>query len=134
MIDCSSAGCTNFTAVNFRVQEPGDYFIRIDWSGRSYFNQLSKIEFRGYTASYANSVATGLVKIFLLIYTIADFSCFCCNLRRARLLALSKRVQFSLCFEQKVMIGLNIAMLLFFDPVGIAHVFNPTVFTYRYLT
>ena len=134
-IECSSAGCTNFTVVRFRVQEKGDYYIRLDWGFTSTQElPVSKLQFTGYTMNFGNAIATGIVKIFLLVYTIVDFAFYCCNLRRAKIRANEQRKSFTLTFEQKFLVLLNVAMLLFFDPIGIAHAFAPTVFTYGPLT
>lgn len=130
-VTCGPDGCTNFTLVQFRIQEPGDFFIKVDWApnvGRTGY-PLGTLEFKGFTLNFSNVIATGLVKIMLLIYTIIDFTCYCCNLRKTRILAVSKRQTFTLNFEQKVLVLLNVAMILYFDPIGIAHTFSPTVFT-----
>lgn len=133
-IECVPGSCAEFTILRFRIQEPGDYFIRIDWDFGSEPLPFQELEMSGITMDYSNAVATGLVKILLLIYTIIDFACFCCSLKRRKLLAAEKRVHFELNFEQRFLIALNIAMLLFFDPVGIAHSFTPTIFTLAVFT
>lgn len=129
-IECSPDSCANFTAIRFRVQESGDYYLRIDFGfPENRTLPYSRLNMTGVTMDYGGAVAAGLIKILLLLYTIFDFSCYCCNLRRARLEAANKPLPFVLSFEQKFLFGLNVSMLLYFDPVGIAHSFAPTVFT-----
>lgn len=124
-VTCNMDSCEEKYISVFRVEEKGDYLVRFEFDTKNITRYAESLTFKGVTKNYYESIAEGIIKIILFLYCLIDFGLYLFNLYKARKAMKDLR----LSFEQKFIFLLNIALIMYIDPVSIAHSFKPSAFT-----
>ncbi len=120
-INCNRESCQNITFIRYRIMDPGDYFIYMEFNyTKDTISMLDSIKFSGRTMSGEFAALQGAVKAILFVASLVNCAWFWINLKK---MEPSKYI-----FEQRYMKWLNVAMCFFFDPFTILQHFYPSAF------
>lgn len=124
-VGCSDLKCSNFSLARLRLTSPGYIYINITFNNTGQIPiLLSSLDFSARTTDLSYSFLDMLVNIVLFVASLISAVLFHFNIKKIRLAQPA-----SILFEQKYLWWLNLAMVMWFNPISIADTYFPSQFT-----
>ena len=122
---CYGSHCKSMFALRMSIDRPGSYFIVMQFNvTQEVHDMVQSFEFSGRTLNPDFAYLSVAVKCVLFLASLLNAVLFFRDLRVASLLRIEP------VFEQTFLKYLNLALVMFFDPVNIYHSYRSTFFTY----
>ncbi len=123
-LQCSGVRCKTIRALRMGIERPGSYFMVLQFNlSQDVHDNIQAFEFSARTLSSDFSYLSIAVKLVLLVASVVNAVLFYLDMRRA------ERLRVELLFEQSFLKYLNLALVMFFDPVNIYHSYRSSSFT-----
>lgn len=124
-VSCNDMKCSNFSLARLRITSPGYIYINISFNVTGQIPiLLSSLDFQGRTTDLSYSFLDMLINIVLFIASLVSAVLFHFNIRETR-----QKQPAAVLFEQKYLWWLNIALVMWFNPISIADTYFPSQFT-----